>query len=702
MSDQIPQAPSSVENPISEQGPSQEVDVSVVIVNYNVKDFLSQALRSVYQAAEGLNVEVFVVDNNSIDASVAMVQRDYPLVTLIANNENVGFGKANNQAIRLATGRHVLILNPDTIVQEDSLRAMAEFMDSHPECGALGCQIFFPDGSFAPESRRSFPTPEIAFFRMIGMSTLFPSSKRFGKYNLTYLSKEEECEVDALSGSCMMVRRDALYGNAPNVRSKRQANIFFDEDFFMYGEDLDLCYRIKQAGWQIWYTPSTQIIHYKGESTKKGEIRYVRLFYGAMLLFIEKHLEFQHSPVLLSLLRAGIMLRAGLTLLGNAIKASTSTLLDFVSMYAVVALLGSFRFSQTNTDPTALFFLTIAPAFALATVLGIAVSGGYRTQKTRRIEPVLTGVGIGFLTVASLAYFVQSIAFSRWVVGLAVPMGIIILVFHRLVASRKKGGTRKALMVGGASEATRLSSLLSSHPRPPFRLAGYVSDTEDAGLEASRAGTPEADAPDGSSSEVRRIGRLSHLRDLVRLKGYSDLVFASRDIPNHVIFGIMRSLKDLPVPFRMLQEGGELVIGKSTISHLSLGSLQGGMTDMVHVPSGLSSFLFARFFALFSLPFWPFLWLARQVGPKDTAKLDVLLQLPRVLIGKQALVGCKPEHAEVIPASWNIPIGLFPVTNTMATKELEPEDIARAYWYYVTHQTPGLDLEIIVASLRTS
>ncbi|NQV73405.1 glycosyltransferase family 2 protein [bacterium] len=205
MSDQTPQAHSKANNPNSEQGSSQEVDVSVVIVNYNVKDFLSQALRSVYQAAEGLKVEVFVVDNNSIDASVAMVQRDYPLVTLIANNENVGFGKANNQAIRLAKGRHILILNPDTIVQEDSLRAMAEFMDSHPDCGALGCQILNPDGSFAPESRRSFPTPEIAFFRMIGMSSLFPSSKRFGKYNLTYISKEEECEVDVLSGSCMMV-----------------------------------------------------------------------------------------------------------------------------------------------------------------------------------------------------------------------------------------------------------------------------------------------------------------------------------------------------------------------------------------------------------------------------------------------------------------------------------------------------------------
>ena len=701
-----------------------QVDVSVVIVNYNVKDFLSQALRSVVQASEGLLVEVFVVDNNSIDNSVAMVRREYPSVILLANAENVGFGKANNQAIRVARGRHILILNPDTIVQEDSLRAMVAFLDARPDCGALGCQILNPDGSFAPESRRSFPSPQIAIFRMIGLSTLFPKSKLFGKYNLTYIPREEECEVDALSGSCMMVRRETLFGEQAlpgqghgqsqkqgqdeghgedhgksqdqgHGQSQRQGHrsngtalpILFDEDFFMYGEDLDLCYRIKEAGWKIWYTPSTQIIHYKGESTKKGELRYVKLFYGAMLLFIEKHLEFQHAPFMSGMLRAGIMVRASITLIANGIKASAPLFLDFFSMYAVVSLLGMTRFWQTDVDFTLLFFVSIAPVFATATVLGMVLAGGYRSAKKRRIEPVVMGVIIGFLTVATSAYFIQSIAFSRWVVGLAVPLGIMALMLRRVLLSRKKSGPRKALLVGDYAEAVRLSNLLANHPRPPFKLEGYVCDSP------------------SEKKDVTWEGRLSHLRDLVRLKGYEDLVFAAKDLPNHVTFGIMRNLKDLPVQFRMMQEGEDLVIGKSTISHLSLGSLQGDVTELVHIPSDASTFLFERAFSLFLLPFWPFIWLFIRFLPRSSAKrsqLSILLQTPSVLLGRKALVGKLREHAPHVPPAWNVPDGLFSVTNTMTTQELEPEDITRAYWYYVTHQTPGLDLEIIVASLRSS
>ncbi len=188
-------------------------DMTVVIVNYNVRDFLEQALQSVRRASRSLAVEVFVVDNNSVDGSVPMVRERFPEVTLIANEDNVGFGVANNMAIKRSLGRYVLILNPDTIVQEDTFDHLVQFMDSHPEAGAAGCQILNPDGTFAPESRRSFPTPQVAFYRMTGLARFFSKSPRFGRYNMTFLPRDAVAEVDALSGSCMMVRREALLGS---------------------------------------------------------------------------------------------------------------------------------------------------------------------------------------------------------------------------------------------------------------------------------------------------------------------------------------------------------------------------------------------------------------------------------------------------------------------------------------------------------
>ncbi|MDX1741813.1 MAG: glycosyltransferase family 2 protein, partial [Rhodothermales bacterium] len=252
-------------------------DVSVIIVNYNVREFLLQAVESIVRATDGLTVEIIIVDNNSVDGSVEALRRCYPDVRIIENRENVGFGAANNQAIRESTGRFLLILNPDTIVQEDTLDEMVAFMIDHPDAGAVGCRILNPDGTFARESRRAFPTPSVAFYRISGLSRLFPRSPRFGRYNLTHLPENEIAEVDALSGSCMMLRRAALCharsgsSEKPRVPIPQQPTRLFDEDFFMYGEDLDLCYRIQEDGWKIYYTPATRIIHYKGESTRKGD-----------------------------------------------------------------------------------------------------------------------------------------------------------------------------------------------------------------------------------------------------------------------------------------------------------------------------------------------------------------------------------------------------------------------------------------------
>ncbi|MGD2036109.1 MAG: glycosyltransferase family 2 protein, partial [Bacteroidales bacterium] len=254
------------------------MDLSVIIVNYNVKYFLEQCLHSVFKAMEGMKGEVIVVDNNSVDGSCQMIREKFKKVQLIENKKNLGFSRANNQGLAISGGRYVLILNPDTIVQEDTFSKCVSFMDKHPDAGGLGVKMIDGRGNFLPESKRSLPTPLVSFFKIFGLSALFPKSRLFGRYHLGFLDNNEVNKVEILPGAFMMIRKAVL-----------QKTGFLDESFFMYGEDIDLSYRILLAGYNNYYFPETTIIHYKGESTKKGSINYVVVFYRAMIIFAKKH-----------------------------------------------------------------------------------------------------------------------------------------------------------------------------------------------------------------------------------------------------------------------------------------------------------------------------------------------------------------------------------------------------------------------------
>lgn len=250
--------------------------LSVVIVNYNVKYYLEQCIDSLSKAIEGIDTEVFVVDNCSTDGSVDYLQAKFPWVIFHENRENVGFSRANNQAIERATGEYILLLNPDTVVGEETLENACRFMDENPLTGALGVKMLDGFGDFLPESKRGFPSPWNSFVKMTGLARLFPQSKIFGGYYLSYLSENEDNKVDVLAGAFMLLRRTAIEKTGG-----------LDNSFFMYGEDIDLSYRIRQAGFDVCYLPEP-IIHYKGECTKK-DLRYVKLFYEAMIIFFDKH-----------------------------------------------------------------------------------------------------------------------------------------------------------------------------------------------------------------------------------------------------------------------------------------------------------------------------------------------------------------------------------------------------------------------------
>jgi O-antigen biosynthesis protein len=678
-------------------------DVSVVIVNYNVREFLEQALGSIERASGGLSVETFVVDNNSVDGSVEMVQERFPAVRVIANEGNVGFAKANNQAIRLAQGRYLLILNPDTLLQEDTLRELVAFMDAHADAGAAGCRILNPDGTFAPESRRAFPTPTVALYRMVGLSRLFPRSRVFGRYNLGYLPADAVCEVDALSGSCMMVRREALLRRLDEAQSPADASGdgaaplapdfdaatgggLLDEDFFMYGEDLDWCYRIQQAGWRIYYTPDTQIIHYKGESTRKGELRYVRLFYGAMLRFADKHFAGRQSRSVARLIRGAICVRAGLSAGAKFLNALSIPLLDFATALLATMLAGVAWSMQAEIAFPAAYYLAVAPVTALVAVLAIALTGGYRRRSHRSphpVRPALSGLAVAFLVVGTALFFAPDLAFSRATLVLSFAGTAVAAAGWRLAVNRNRYGQRRALLVGGPREAERLSEHLGRRIDPPLQLVGLVS---------------EGEAPAGA--RVPRLGARRHLRDLVRLRQIDDVIFAADSLSNTEILGMMRTLRDLPVQFKILTEGQDRIIGKASVDDLST-PLREAEAFVAPVRSPLASRVLEVAAAIVGIAMLPILRLALRLRP-DSRRLRRLAaagaRLPSVLAGRRALVGYDATGVHP-PAAWGLRPGVVSILDTLAHRPTDIVAAHRAYWFYARNQSAALDLEILLRAL---
>ncbi len=278
--------------------------LSIIIVSYNVKYFLEQCLCSVKAAAQNIDAEIIVIDNCSSDNSIDYLQPHFPWVKFIKNSANSGFAKANNKALEKASGKYILFLNPDTLLAEDTLEQCLFFYENHPDAGAIGVRMIDGSGRFLPESKRSFPSPGVSFYKLTGLSSLFPSSKHFGKYALGYLPEQEVSAIDVVAGACMMISKKILLETGG-----------FDERFFMYAEDIDLSYRIQKRGYQNYYLGNISVIHFKGESTKKGSLNYVKSFYKAMNLFVKKYYRGTGSWLLQRALQTGIYLRGFVSLL---------------------------------------------------------------------------------------------------------------------------------------------------------------------------------------------------------------------------------------------------------------------------------------------------------------------------------------------------------------------------------------------------
>ena len=516
--------------------------LSIVIVNYNVKHFLEQVLYSVEAASQQLDVETWVVDNNSVDGSMEMVHAKFSWVKTIINKENVGFSKANNQAIRLSDSTYVLLLNPDTVLQEDTLSKCLDYMDTHAHVGGLGVRMIDGKGCFLPESKRGLPTPKAAFYKMSGLAALFPKSKEFGRYHMKYASEFQTHEVDVLAGAFMMLRSAMLSEIG-----------LLDEQFFMYGEDIDLSYRITLAGYKNVYFSDTTIIHYKGESTKKKSVNYVKVFYNAMVLFARKHYSAQRAGRFAFWIHIAIYLRASLALVWRAASTIWMPFLDFLLIYlgyfGIARYWEAFHKFVPNFYPPEYYWLHI-PIYVLMALFAVYISGGY--DKPFRAYRVFRGTLAGSLVLfAAYAFFPKDLQFSRAILALGSAWAIGGTLLMRWFYERLHVGQvemtrlqqKRIILVAGIKESKRIVDLLNKS-EVSHQLLGSVNPQE--------------------SKEIAFVGHIGQLSEVVEIYAANTIIFSSKDVSNTRIIEVMSAFADQNIQLKIAPNKGEFIIGSSS------------------------------------------------------------------------------------------------------------------------------------------
>ena len=513
--------------------------LSVVVVNYNVEFFLEQCLNSVRKSLEKVSGEVFVVDNFSIDGSVEMVRQKFPEFTLIANQENLGFSKANNQAMRLAKGEYVLLLNPDTVVEEDTFLKIVEFMGEHPDAGGLGVKMVDGKGRFLPESKRGLPAPNVAFYKIFGFSRIFPKSKTFGQYHLGFLDENETHEVDILSGAFMLMRKDALDKVG-----------LLDEAFFMYGEDIDLSYRIAKGGYKNYYFPETSIIHYKGESTKKSSVNYVLVFYKAMVIFAKKHFTQKNAKLLSFLIYTAIYLRAAGAIAVRMIKKAFPPIIDATFIYGGLFALTNYWKISNISFPNYTFEIAL-PAYTLIWLLSMFHQGLY--DKPLKFFNTFKGAIFGTLALLVMyALLPKDFQFSRlfvllgasWVIAYIFISRIFMHLFFGKKFSLSKSKNKSFAIVGEEEEIIRVEKLLKQTLQNIDDIFKVTAANEKA---------------------TGHIGTIDQLDQIVFINKIDEVIFCAKDCTANKIIHWMKTLKGDKLDFKIAQPETYFLIGSNSI-----------------------------------------------------------------------------------------------------------------------------------------
>lgn len=684
--------------------------LSVIIVSYNVREFLEQALLSLQQALSTISHEIFVVDNASSDGTVSFLKKRFPDITFFENKENRGFARANNQALAHAQGDYICLINPDTIVQEDTFAVLLDFFETHPDAGMVGCKILNPDGSLQLACRRSFPTPWVALTKIVGLARLFPKSRWFGRYNLTFLDEDQVSEVEAISGSFMVVRRSIV----ENIGG-------LDEDFFMYGEDLDWCYRIRQTGYNIYYVPLTQIIHFKGESSKKSPFQQRRLFYEAMRLFVQKHFKKGTAVVPSWLLVAAIYVSATLSFISTAVKKLLWPLIDIVLLTGSLALAIYIRFHpEFPWQP----FVLVHVVYSVIWLTSLGAHGLY-THNHLSSSKAASGALVGLMINSALTFFFNQYGFSRAVVLVAGAVNLVLLPLWRLLlklyAINGSSGMsalvrvyllrRRSLIVGDQKTSEKLIRRLRGDINSSYVVEGVV--------------VLDSDFSQERILNVPIVGVIDNLPEIIKRERAQEVIFSTDKLPYDKMLSAVANSLGSQISFKMVPSNLDVVIGKATIDYIEDIPFV-DLTYRLHSPFYknvkrtfdmalilMSSIVLAPMYL-----YWR--WIKRvpveqktvQTGRRKTEAIGIfpaqrakqwwfLPAVPAVFKGTLSLVGrdlWNPVHPSS-PVELSIKPGLTGLEQVNQQLELSLQDRKRYQLYYLKNYSPFLDLEILMKSM---
>lgn len=651
------------------------MDLSIIIVNYNVKHFIEQCLLSVRKAIEGMQAEVIVVDNNSVDGSQQMLREKFAdEIILIENTGNPGFSKANNQGIAIAKGRYVLLLNPDTVVEEKTFHTCLAFMDARPKAGALGVKMIDGKGHFLPESKRALPTPWVSFYKIFGLSALFPKSRRFGKYHLSYLDKDENHEIEILSGAFMWMRKSALDEIG-----------YLDEDFFMYGEDIDLSYRFILANYQNFYLADTQIIHYKGESTKKGSLNYVKVFYNAMIIFAEKHFGGSRKRLFILGIRFAVYLRALLAIVYRIYQRWGFPILEAILVYGAIQGIKEYwehyvKFIEGGTYPIE-FDLIAAPIYTLVFISLLSIAGAY--QKPYRIRPLITATLSGFIAIATVSYMFPQINFSRAIVGLSSIFTLIIAITTRGIINWRERGSffftelspKRVLIAGGDEDGlNRVGHLLLQEVDEPVELVGSIAPENIANIDPS----------------WETLGTFEQLDEIIRFYRVEEVIFDNKSISTERILDLMLQLKDQDIDYKIVPPDADYIIGPQAI-YLSRFGRQ-ILYNLQKPSQRLHKRIFDTSASLLMLMIFPVSFFLYK------RPLAAFSGLWKVLISQKHMVSYIPPGEKDLP---KLKPGLLSILQRVSNRhQIKQLNLNRLNSYYARVYTWYMDLEILLKAWR--